>query len=923
MSLSSGVRLGVYRVESLLGAGGMGEVYLARDTRLERDVALKVLPDLFASQPDRLARFERESRVLAALKHPNIAAIYGVEEGNGVHALVLELVEGETLGERIARGPLAIQDALTIARQVADAIEAAHESGIVHRDLKPANIKITPAGAVKVLDFGLAKAFDVDTGHPDIAISASPTFTSPAATHLGVIIGTASYMSPEQARGKVVDQRSDLWAFGCVLYEMLTGRHAFEGDEVTDVIARIIERDVDFTALPPATPPSIRRLLRRTLEKDRKRRLADPSDARLEIEEALGAAPAEARADGHTGAAAQRPRLMRALPWAVAGGALLLATAAVVAWAPWRPAPAPALMRLNSEIGLEGTLAADQGAAAVPSPDGSLLAFTAQATGTDDVQLYVRRLDQLQSIALAGTTGARNPFFSADGQWIAFFAAGKLQKVAVSGGATVTLCDAPNGRGGTWTDEGSIIFSPNNSPGTNLLRVSAAGGTAEPFVTLERGEVTQRWPQVLPGGAAVLYTSASSTTQWENANLVIQPLQGGTRKIVVRGGYYGRYVSSGHLLYVHEGSIFAAPFDLDRLEVTGAPVPAVQGVTSSPVVTGGGQFAVGGNGALVYVPGRSVSSDDAIAWMDRTGKTTTLRAMPANWSNPAFSPDGTRLAIDIFDGKQSDIWIYDWMRDTLSRLTFDPTEDVRPAWTPDGSRIAFSSKRRDGIRLNLYWQRADGAGEATPLTESANDQFAGSWHPTGRFLAFLELNQQTAPASSDVMVLPVEGGEATGWKPGTPTAFLKTPQNESTPVFSPDGRWLAYLSNETGRSDVYVRPFPGPGGKWQISTAAADDPIWSPNGRELFFAATPGLRLMVVRYSAEGGVFRADRPELVSETRFVTRPRAPSRDIALHPDGQRFAIAAAPPEETITRLDKVVFVLNFLDELRRIAPASK
>ena len=832
---------------------------------------------------------------------------------------MLEFVDGETLADRIARGPVPLSEALAIAGQIADGLAAAHEAGIVHRDLKPANIKVASSGGVKVLDFGLAKAFEGESVHSDLSIS--PTFTTPAATRIGVILGTAAYMSPEQARGKAVDRRTDVWAFGCVLYEMLTGRHAFDGDEVTDVIARIIEREVDFKALPPSTPPSIHRLLRRCFHKDRNRRLADASDARLEIDEALSSAPRDAHLS--VAPASTAPRWRRTLPWAIASAALLVAAVSMAMWAPWRMTPPLAPVRLSSEIGIEGALVTDQGAAAVLSPDGSLLVFTAQPTGSDNSQLYVRRLDQLQSIALAGTNGARNPFFSPDGQWIAFFAGGKLQKVAVSGGATVTLCDAPNGRGGTWTNEGSIIFSPNNTAATNLLRVSAAGGKPEPFTTLEQGEVTQRWPQVLPGGGAILYTSAASTSQWENANLVIQPLNGGTRKIIVRGGYYGRYVSSGHLLYVHEGSIFAAPFDLNRLEVTGAPVPAVQGVTSSPTVTGGGQFAVGGDGSLVYVPGRGVNSDDPIAWMDRAGKTTALRTMPANWSNPAFSPDGTRLAIDIFDGKQSDIWIYDWMRDTLSRLTFDPSDDVRPAWTPDGSRVAFSSKRRDGMRFNLYWQRADGGGEATALTESANDQYAGSWHPSGKFLAFLELNQQATPASSDLMVLQVDGSEATGWKPGTPTAFLKTPQNESTPAFSPDGRWIAYLSNETGRNDLFVRPFPGPGGKWQISTAAADDPMWSPNGRELFFAATPGLRLMVAGYSTDGDVFRAERPQLLSETRFVTRPRQPSRDIALHPDGQRFAIAPAPPEEKNTRLDKVVFVLNFLDELRRIAPPKK
>jgi serine/threonine-protein kinase len=907
----------VYRVESLLGAGGMGEVYLARDTRLERDVALKVLPELFAADPDRLARFEREARMLAALKHPNIGGIYGFEEAGSVRALVLELVEGETLADRIARGPLPVEEALGIGRQVADALVAAHEAGIVHRDLKPANIKITPSGSVKVLDFGLAKALDAEATRSDLSLS--PTLTSPVGTRLGIILGTAAYMSPEQARGKSVDKRTDLWAFGCVLYEMLTGRHAFDGDEVTDVIARIIERDVDFTVLPPRTPLPIRRLLRRSLEKDRSRRLADASDARLDIDEAVSEAPVDRSADSGAGVDVEPLGWRRAVPWGVAAVGLLSALGILALWAPWRSAPLPRPLRLSSELGVDASLLPDQGASAVLSPDGGLLAFIAQKNTSDNPQLYVRRLDQLQPALLAGTDGARNPFFSPDGQWVAFFAGGKLKKIAVSGGATVTLCDAPNGRGGTWTEDGSIIFSPNSTLNVTLQRVPAAGGKPEPFSTLEKGEVTQRWPQVFPGGKAVLYTSAASTTAWEDANLVVQPLPAGARRVVIRGGYYGRYVPSGHLVYVREGTMFAVPFDVDRLEVTGSPVPAIEGITSSPAATGGAQFALGNNGTLVYLPGQSASNDAPISWMDRLGKTTALREMPANWSNPAFSPDGGRLAVDISDGKQTDVWVYDWVRDTLSRLTFDQTDDQRPVWTPDGQRIVFSSKRGDGQFLNLYWQRADGTGDAVRLTESKTSQFASSWHPSGKFLAFLDMNPQTI---SDLMILPMQGDESTGWRPGTPTVFLKTPFVESTPEFSPDGRWLAYLSNEAGRSDVYVRPFPGPGGKWQISTSAADDPMWSRTRPELFFAAAPGLRLMVAGYSVEGESFRADKPKLVSDTRFAVRPRPPSRDVALHPDGQRFAVAPLPDTNASARLDKVVFVFNFLDELRRIAPAK-
>ncbi|HTI42859.1 MAG TPA: protein kinase [Vicinamibacterales bacterium] len=913
-SLASGVRIGVYRVEALVGAGGMGEVYLARDTRLERHVALKVLPEVFASDPDRLARFEREARVLASLKHPNIAAIHGFEEGGGIRALVLEFVDGETLADRIARGPVPLPEALGIAGQIADALAAAHESGIVHRDLKPANIKVTSSGSVKVLDFGLAKAFEPESVTSDLSMS--PTFTTPAATRIGVILGTAAYMSPEQARGKAVDRRSDVWAFGCVLYEMLTGRHAFDGDEVTDVIARIIEREVDFKALPLSTPPSIHRLLRRCLHKDRNRRLADASDARLDIDEALSGAPIDTQPTAAPANTVQTWR--RALPWAMASAALLIAVATTLRWAPWRTAPPATPLRLSADIGVDAALPVDQGAAAVLSPDGALLAFTAQKSGSNTPQLYVRRLDQLQAMQLAGTDGARNPFFSPDGQWLAYFAGGKLKKTAVSGGATVTLCDAPNGRGGTWTDDGMIVFSPNNTPNVTLMRVPAAGGKPESLFRLAEGELTQRWPQVLPGGKAILYSSAASLTEWEEADLVIQPLAGGARKVVVPGGYYGRYLSSGHLIYVHAGTMFAAPFDPVAFEVTGPPVPVVEGIASSPAVTGGAQFAVSGNGALVYVPGQDISADGPIAWMDRSGKTSPLRAMPANWSNPAFSPDGSRLAVDISDGKQADVWIYDWVRDTLSRLTFDPTDDERPVWTPDGQRIAFSSKRGDGAHFNLYWQRADGTGDAMRLTNTTTNQWPGSWHPAAHVLAFFEDDG----GDSNIMLLPMSGDEATGWKPGVPAAFLKTPFRESTPMFSPDGRWIAYLSNENGRNDLFVRPFPGPGGKWQISTAAADDPMWSLTNRELFFAA-PGLQLMVASYSVGGDSFRADKPTLVSKAQFTRRPRAPSRDIALHPDGQRFAIAAAPSEDTSARLDKAVFVFNFFDELRRIAPPKK
>ena len=546
---------------------------------------------------------------------------------------------------------------------------------------------------------------------PASNMSQSPTITTPAATLAGVILGTA-YMSPEQARGKAVDKRADIWAFGCVLYEMLTGQRAFGGDNVTDTIAAVVRAEPEWGALPANTPTSIRKLLRGCLQKDRRERVPDIAVARLEIKEA---AAAPASVDVSAVSIARPAWWSRALAWAVPG-ALGVGLALVLAlWAPWRKAPAPlAPLRLEATLGADASLVTDQGAAAVLSPDGAALAFVAQKSAGGDAQLYIRRLDQLQATPLSGTEGARNPFFSPDGQWVAFFAGGKLKKISVTGGAAVTLCDAPRGRGGSWGEDSTIALSSNDA-GVSLLRVSAAGGKPEPLTALDQGEQTQRWPQVLPGGKAVLF---SVTCVACAGNIVVQPLPNGPHKVVQRGGYYGRYLPSGHLVYVRDGTLFAALFDLDRLELTGQPVPVLEGVTASPTLAGsagGAQFAVAGNGTLVYVSGpQSVSNDAPISWMDRQGKTTPVRATLANWANLLFAPDGRRLALDLFDGKQSDVWVYDWARDTLSRLTIDPADDVKPVWTPDGGRIVFASRRAHKAIVNLYWQRADG-----PATSSA------------------------------------------------------------------------------------------------------------------------------------------------------------------------------------------------------------
>jgi serine/threonine-protein kinase len=546
------------------------------------------------------------------------------------------------------------------------------------------------------------------------------------------------------------------------------------------------------------------------------------------------------------------------------------------------------------------------------SPDGSLLAFVGVKNGV--TQIYIRHLGELQASPMAGTSGAQSPFFSPDGQWLAFFADGKLKKISVTGGATVTLADASGLRGGSWGDDGNIVFTPSGSAGTSLQRVSSAGGNVEPLTKLAQDEATHRWPQVLPGAGAVLYLSNPEAANYENSNIMVQPLPSGNPKVVVRSGYHPQYVASGHLLYIHDGTLFAAAFDLNRLEVTGPSAPAVEGV-SADSANGAAQFAVSRTGAFTYLAGQSTAADPPILWMTHDGKTMPLRAMPANWSNPYFSPDGQRLAMDILSGRNLDVWIYEWARDTLTRWTFDPADDLQPVWTPDGKRIAFASSREKGP-LNLYWQRADGTGEIQRLTESSHNQFPYSFHPSGKYLAF---SGPTSNSNNDVMILPIEGDETSGWKPGKPSVFLNTPADEREPMFSPDGRWIAYSSNESGRFEIYVRPFPGPGGKWQVSTTGGFDSAWSRTRRELLYRA-PDQRIMVAPYTVEGDSFKADKPRLWSEQATAVRPR--DRSFDLHPDGERLAVAvpSGQPEE---KLDKVTFIFNFFDEPRRIAPPSK
>ncbi len=922
MSLQSGARLGVYEIVTLIGAGGMGEVYRARDTRLGRDVAIKVLPDAFARDASRVARFKREAQVLASLNHPHIAAIYGLEQDGTHSALVLELVEGPTLADVIEKqnfpqrgGPrgIPITEALQIARQIAEALEAAHEQGIIHRDLKPANIKLTSGGQVKVLDFGLAKAVSDGSGAVAPAdLSNSPTITS-AGTLGGVILGTAAYMSPEQARGKPIDKRTDVWAFGCVLFETLAGKRAFEGDDVHDVLVSVLTKEPDWTALNPATPVPIRKLLRRCLESDRKRRLADIADARLEIDDVLS--PSGMRLASESAEASrprQRPRTV--VPWAVAACALLISAATLLLWSPWRQEQQPALARVSAELGAPVSLVTTQGPGAILSPDGTTLAFAGQpSAGIGISQLYVRRLDQLTAQALAGTEGAINPFFSPDGRWIGFFAGGKLKKVAVNGGAAITLADAPNGRGGSWGDDDHLVFMPDFY--TGLWRVAASGGQVTQVTTPVKPSGTHRWPQVLPGSKAVIFTSHTTLTGYENGDIVVQPLPSGEPRVIQRGGFYGRYLPSGHIAFVQDGSMFAAAFDLDRLERTGEPVPVLQDLAHGGFWTGAAQYSVSDTGTAMYVSGSNSASP--IHSVDDAGAITVLRQTPANWSDPAFAPDGRQLAVDVSDGKQSDIYLYDWTGDAMTRLTIDPGTDAKPVWTKDGTRIAYMSTRRGG-NFGVFWQRADGSGDVQALLEGTNGAVPASFHPSGKYLALIELNPKT---TFDILILPIEGDEASGWKPGTPIPFANGASVELEPMFSPDGKWIAYFSNESGRFEVYVRPFPGPGGTWQASSGGGSFPTWSRTRPELLYA-TLDRRIMAVSYTTQGNSFRASPPRVWTGVQHQLLGPIINRNFDLHPDGKRIALAKAP-DAAASRADKVVFAFNFFDELRRVVPPGR
>ena len=892
-----------YRLDEKIGEGGMGVVWKATDTTLDRSVAIKILPEIFSEDTERLARFEREAKLLASLNHPNIAVIHGLHHAEGVHFLAMELVQGEDLAQRLQRGAMPMEEAIGAAKQVAEALEAAHENGVVHRDLKPANIQITPDGKIKVLDFGLAKAFDTEStsGSP----SMSPTMTS-AGTRAGMILGTAAYMSPEQARGKPVDRRADIWAFGCVLYEMLSGKQAFGGETISDSLASVLKTEPDWKNVPRDLPAPLNRLLRACLQKDPKRRLQSIGDGRVALEELQTGAAWEPEAAAVASVPVERPLVLRLLPWLLLGLVLVATPFAARLFAPVGPTAAKAPVRLNVDLSTPNGLMGELGSSVVLSPDGRTLAYVAEHANVR--QLFIRRLDQLEGTPLAGTEDAYSPFFSPDGQWVGFFAANKMRKVQVSGGSPLTLAETESGeqaRGGSWGRGGDIVFTPQFESG--LFRVSETGGKAEPLTKLEsaRKERSHRWPVFLPDGKHILFAVQLAGQRYDEGEIDVVSLESGERKKLYQGGAFPRYAASGHLLFIRNEALLAIPFDDRKLEVSGSPRSVVDSVASlagdQEAGDGSAQFDVSESGTLAYRSGALGQASLSMVWVDRSGATTPVTGEKNGYNAAAVSPDGKQIAVVISGSGGSDIWIYEIERGVMTRFTFNGAGNSMPVWTPDGQRIAFTSLGDKGVP-NLYWKRADGAGDAQSLLDSPHAQYAQSWTPDGKILAFFERDPDTI---WDLATL----------RPGEkspPETFLKTEAIEGFPTFSPDGRWVAYQSDESGRFEVYVRPFPGPGGKWQISSQGGVYPRWAHAGKELFYRS--GDAMLAVSYTATGESFRAEKSRELFRGRFAQYNFTPGYDVA--PDGKRFVMFVPEGDEASMARTHVVLVFNWSEELR-------
>ncbi len=894
--MTPGTQLGSYEILSPLGKGGMGEVWRARDQKLGREVAIKTLPEEFAQDEERLARFEREAKLLASLNHPNIAAIYGLEEDNGTRFLVLELVEGDTLAVRLKRGAIPVEESLTLALQIAEALEAAHEKGVIHRDLKPLNIKVTPDGKIKVLDFGLAKAFMGDGA--DVNLSQSPTL-SMQATQQGVILGTAAYMSPEQARGVTVDKRADIWAFGCVLYEMLTGRQVFKGELMSDVMASVLKSDPDYKGLPPTIHPKLRDVLRRCLEKEPKDRWHDVADVRLELEQVL--ADPSGTLVQPIGDHSPRP----ILPWIAA----LILSVAVTGSAVWVLKPTPTVdprvaMRFSHLLGNEGFTRTGRPLVAV-SRDGTRVAYVA------DLQLYLRNLNESEARLIAGTDeDPSTPFFSPDGESIGFWAGidGELKRIPVAGGRSVMLTPAAIPFGVTWGTDGAIVYGSEEG----VWRVSENGGVPDLIVTAAEGEQVHG-PQMLPGGTHILYTVTLATgeTRWDEAQIVAESLESHERTVLVTGGSDARYVSTGHLVYALESDLMALRFDPDTLTTTAGHVVIVADVRRAEgmgTTTASANYEVSDNGTLVYVPGLGGSPRELVH-VDEQGASTRLTDETRNYQRPKVSPDGTRIAVTInspIGGTQ--IWILILETGEMHQFTFEGTNTIA-SWTPNSERLIFQSTLNGPP--GLFIQDATGIGNSPePLLQSEDVPWLGNVSPEG-ILAYYKI---TGGRERDIWTLSLEER--------TETEFLVTPANERNPVFSPDGRWIAYMSDDLGQDEVFVRPYPPTGGSpFRISDYGGEQPRWSGDGRVLYFIDPAGQVMMASAIEADPVFSRGQPRDLFSGLgRF--RREANNGGYDIHPDGG-FVMTTLVD----TSLDsspgvsaRINIVLNWFEELKERVP---
>jgi Tol biopolymer transport system component len=922
MPLATGTRIGPHQILGPLGAGGMGEVYRAADTRLKRQVAIKILPSDLAADPARLARFQREAEVLASLNHQHVGAIYGIEEASGLQALVMELVEGPTLADRIAQGPIPFEEALPIAKQIAEALEAAHDQGIVHRDLKPANIKIRDDGHVKVLDFGLAKARE-RSGDSSSAIdaTASPTVAPvgdrsgpPAVSQAGAILGTAAYMSPEQARGRAVDKRTDVWAFGAVLYEMLTGRRAFDGEEVSDIIAAVLKSTPDWAALPPDVPSHVVTLIQRCLDKDRKTRIGDIAVARFLLSPD---APLVAAAAAAAPVSAEHGR-WKALPWMV----VLLAGGVLLGWVlPRRSSEPRPVTHLQTGLEPAAQIAVSTFAGERParisialSPDGRRLVFVGSPAGAPmRSQLYERTLDRSDAAPMPGTEGATAPFFSPDGAWIGFFADNKIKKAPTGGGAVATICDVPGAApfwGASWAEDGRIFFGTRGG----IFHVASGGGTPIVITVAERFKGDrQLLPQLLPGGKVLLYTAPPDT--------VAVTLDNGQQRTLIEGGTDARYVDTGHLVYMKTGTLVAMPFDMKSAHATGPPVALIEGVMHGVNAGNGndetevGQFATSKSGTLVYALGGIVPNRQAtLVWVDRSGVAQPLPGASSRaFSNPRVSPDGRKIAVAIRRdaSRDTDVWLYDLERASTTRLTLDGGS--YPVWSPDGTRVVYALGQNRAS--NLYMINADGSGKPERLTTSDIPQTPASWSAGANAIAFM---QRPTPDTFGIYVMPMGRPLAP-----TPSLFLESRVALTFPEFSPDGRSIAYVSSESGRSEVYVQPYPGPGAKIQVSTAFGSEPTWTSHGRELLFrSATPTVMPTFSTAIDSASPLHIGIPRLLFEAKNGEYDRTvPMRAWDVTPDGRRLLLVRndATTDKPVTSLH---VVLNWTDELKRRVPSQ-